>query len=353
MAFEERDWILIADFENFTGDEVFDRSLRTAVTVGIQQSQYVNVLPQTRIEKALQRMRKENTAKLDEALACEIAVREGIKAVLVFSIGEIGGVYSLTARLVESSKQTTVFSETDTADGKNQVLPVLDLLIKNVRKSLGESIQSISKQSMSLPKATTASLEALKTFTEGKSLYSNDRDMAIELIKKALEIDPEFALAHAELGDYFYMINLRSKGEEHFIKALRLMDRLTTRERLWIKALTEEWRGDSNRAIECYKIYLAQYPDDAHGWFNLGWLYMARLNKNEKAIETFRRVLDINPSDASSYINIATCYKEMRQYEKAIEYYEKGFLLSPESITGEYINSEYGFTLVILGPKPA
>jgi tetratricopeptide (TPR) repeat protein/predicted Ser/Thr protein kinase len=349
LAFQERDWILIADFENLTGDEVFDRSLYTAVTVGIQQSKYVNVLPQTRIDEALQRMRRENTAKLDEAVACELAVREGIKAVLVFSIGEIGGVYSLTTRLVEPNKQTTVFSETATADGKDKVLSVLGRLIRTVRQSLGESMQSISSQSMPLPKVTTASLEALKIYADGKRLFLKDSETGTELIKQALEIDPDFAKAHATMGEYCYINNLRSKGEEHFLKALSLMDRLSTRERLWIQALIEDWRGNSDKAIERYKIYLAQYPDDSEGWFDLGWVYMARLNKHEKAIEAFKRALDINPSGAEFYLNIATCNLNLRRYEKAIEFYEKGFQLSPELITGEYLNDEYGFTLVRLG----
>ncbi len=350
LAFEERDWILIADFENLTGDPVFDRSLQTAMTVGIQQSQYVNVLPPNRIQESLQRMRKESGVKLDEALACELAIREGVKAVVVCSISEVGGVYSLTVRLVEPNKQTAVLSETATAAEKNQVLLTLDFLVRLIRQNLGESLQSISHQGLALPKATTESLEALQTFADGRKQLGTDNDEAgIELIKHAVEIDPDFALAHAELGMDCYMNGARVKGEEHFAKATSLLDRLTLRERLWINAVVEDWRGNRTQAVEFYKAYLAQYPDDNGAWFRLGWVYMAGLSQYDKGVEAFQRALEIDSSDTGSYINIATCYSGLGQDEKAIEHYEKAFELRPSYITGNYINEEYGFTLARSG----
>ncbi len=350
LAFQERDWILIADFENVTGDPIFERSLQTAMTVGIQQSRYVNVLPPSRIQETLQRMRKESMARLDEALACEIAIREGIKAILVCSISEVGGVYSLTARLVEPNKRATVMSETATAAEKKQVLPVLDLLVRIVRQNLGESMNSISSQGLPLPKATTASLEALKTYADGREqIRTENNQTGIELMRQAVAIDPDFAMAHAELGMRYYINGARVKGEEHFAIATSLLDRLTLRERLWINAVVEDWRGNRTQAVEHYKAYLAQYPDDNSGWFRIGWVCMAALAQYEKGIEAFRNALEINPSDASSYINTATCYTGLGQYEKAAENYEKAFEINPSAIRGDYVNGEYGFTLVRLG----
>jgi serine/threonine protein kinase/tetratricopeptide (TPR) repeat protein len=349
LAFQERDWILISDFENLTGDPVFDRSLQTAMTVGIQQSKYVNVLPTSRVQEALKRMRKDSGARLDENLACEIAIREGAKAVLACSISDVGGVYSLTVRLVEPGKRVTVMSRASQATGKNQVLPTLDSLVKIVRENLGESLQSIERQGLFLPRATTASLEALKTFAEGRKLKNNNDRAGIELIKQAVTLDPDFALAHADLGMIYYMEGARQDGEKHFTRALALLDRLTLREQLWIQALIEDWRGNRDQAIEHYKTYLTQYADDSYGWYRLAWLYMAGLGQYERSIEAFKRVLKISPSDIGSYLNLGTCYMGLRQYEKAKENYEKGFELSPPQITGRYINHEYGFTLVRLG----
>jgi tetratricopeptide (TPR) repeat protein/tRNA A-37 threonylcarbamoyl transferase component Bud32 len=352
LAFQERDWILIADVENLTGDPIFDRSLQTAMTIGIQQSRYVNVFPPVRVQEALQRMRKESGAKLDETLACEIAVREGIKAVLVCGISDVGGVYSLTARLVEPGKRATVMSQTANASGKNQVLSTLDSIVKSIRQSLGESLSSMSSQSLPLPKATTALIEALKTYADGIRIITSDENAGYELIKQAVAIDPDFALARADLGAACYADKVdggRVKGEEHFTKALSLLNRLTLREQLWIRAVVEDCRGNSSKAAECYRTFLAQYPDDRDGWRRLGWLHMARQGQYEKAIEAFKRVLELDPSNAYSYVNIATCYMGSGQDEQARKNYEKGFELSPSDILGYNINSEYGLTLVRLG----
>lgn len=352
LAFQKRDWIVIADFENLTGDRVFDRSLQTALTVGIQQSQYVNVLPPARVQEALGRMRKESGAKLDEALASELAVREGVKAVLVCSIAEVGGVYSLTARLVEPGSRATVLTEATKVTGKNQVLPALDTLAKTVRQNLGESLLSISRQSLPLPRATTASLEALKTYTDGKRLLGTNEQAGIDLIRQAVAMDPDFAMAHADLGFHDYLSGDKIQGEEHFTKALSLLDRLTLREKLWIQALAEDCRGNRDQAVNDYRTYLAQYPDDGAARFRLGWTYMATLHQYEKAIEAFQKVLEINSSDSGAYINLATCYGGMGQREKAVEYYQKAFQIRPSEMTGPFVNHEYGFMLVEMGNLP-
>jgi len=349
LAFQGHDSIVIADFENLTGDQVFNRSLQTALTVGIQQSQYVSVLPPVRVQEALRRMRKESEAKLDEALASDLAVREGAKAVLVCSIAEVGGMYSLTARLVEPSSRAIVLTEVTKAAGKDQVLPALDSMAKAVRQELGESLMSVSRQSLPLPRATTASLEALKTYADGKKLAATNIQAGYDLIRQAVAIDPDFALAHADLGVQYYIWGNKTQGEEHFVKALSLMDRLTLREKLWIRAVVEDWRGNREQAVEYYKTYLAQYPDDSSGWFRLGWTYMAALGQREKAIEAFKRELEISPSDVGAYINLASCYNGLGQYETAVEYYEKGFKLNPSAITGIFVNHEYGFMLVKMG----
>ncbi len=353
LAFQERDWIVIADCENLAGDPAFDRSLQTAMMVGIQQSKYVNALPQSQVQEALVRMRKENYSKLDESLACELAVREGVKAVLVCSISEVGAVYSLTARLVEPNRRETVMSQVVRAAGKNQVLPALDSLVNTVRQKLGESLAGMSSQGLPLPKATTASLDALKIYADGIKIGTVNKETEFELMKQAVAIDPDFALAHANLGVSCYRgygagVG-RDEGEEHFAKALSLINRLTLRERLWIRAVIEDERGNGDRAVEQYKTFLTQYPDDSAGWSRYGWLHMARLGQYSKAIEAFRRVLEINPSHASSYGNIASCYVGLRQDKKAREYYEKYFELNPSGITATFINDYYGFTLVRLG----
>ena len=349
LAFEKRDWIVIADFENLTRDPVFDRSLQTALAVGIQQSQYVNVLPPNRVQEALRRMRKESGAKLDEATASELATREGAKAVLACSIAEVGGAYALSARLVEPRTRATVLTETTMAQGKGQVLPALDSLAKSVRQKLGESLSGVKEQGLPLPEATTSSLEALTTFTEGIKLAGTNPQAGVDLVEQAVSIDPDFAMAHAFLGVHYYATNDTTRGEEHFVKAMKLLDRLTLREKLWIRAEVEDFRGNREQAVQYYEAYLAQYPDDYRARFRVGWVYMATLHQYDNAISAFEKVLQANPSDDAAYINLATCYRGMGQTQKALEYYEKAFQIRPAAITEVYVNQEYGSLLLAMG----
>ncbi len=342
-AFNERDWILISDFENLTGDQVFDRSLRVALEVGIAQSQYVNVLPPQRLQSALQRMQRAPGDRLDEALASEVAVREGVRAVLSCSIAQVGGVYALTARVIDPQSRAAVLTRSVQAESKNRVLPALDELASAVRSALGESLPSIS-QNVPLPRATTSSLEALKLYADGLDRTS-DQATRDELLRQAVALDPQFSMAHAELGHRYYLMGDRAsrlRGEEHLVKALSLLDRLTPREQLWIQASAADDRGNRREAVEAYRAYLARYPDDASGWFRLGWTHMATLHEYQPAIEAFQRAVALRPADASSLVNIASSYAGLQKFPEAVEAYRKAFTIQPSLLFEPFINHEYG-----------
>jgi eukaryotic-like serine/threonine-protein kinase len=354
LAFKERDWLLVADFDNVTGDKDFDRSLRLGLEVGIAQSQFVNVLPVTRVQDALRRMQKTNVERLDEALATEVALREGARGVLACSIAQVGDRYPITARLVDPKTRTAVLTESVTADRKDRVLYALDTLATRIRRQLGESLKGLSSQGVALPQATTASLQALKLYAD--SFRANRQTDGDEFLRQAIALDPDFALAHAELGlHYFFTVDkeYRTQGEQHIEKALALVDRLTPKERLWIAALAEDSRGNRERAVDAYRAYLGQYPDDSRAWFRLGWTQMAGLGQFEQAIEAFTRATAINPSDVASQINLATSLGGLRRDQEARVAYEKAFAISPRDLTSANVNHEYGFTLVRLGDLPA
>jgi tetratricopeptide (TPR) repeat protein/predicted Ser/Thr protein kinase len=350
LAFNERDWILISDFENLTGDKVFDGPLRIALEVGVAQSRYVNVLPPQRLQAALQRMKRTTGDRLDETLASEVAVREGVRAVLACSISQVGDVYALTAKVIDPQSRAAVLTESVQARGKEHILEALGGLATRVRRELGESLSTISQAAVALPKATTASLEALKLYAD--SMKQKDDAASNTLLKQALTVDPDFAMAHAEMGRRYYLQpnrETRLEAEKHVARALALVDRLTPRERLWIQAAADDARGLRARAVDGYRTYLAQYPDDARAWFRMGWAYMAGLGQYEHAVEAFNKVIAINPKDAAAHVNLATCYRGQRKYEQAVETYRKAFELDPGMLTGQFVNHEYGSTLIHLG----
>ena len=345
LAFQERDWILITDFDNQTGEQVFDGSLATALTVGIQQSQYVNVFPPSRIQETLRRMRRTDVKRVDETIGREIALREGIKGLLACGISKVGENYSLTARIVDPDKQTAVFSDSSRAKNKEEVLGSLDELARKVRRALGESLTKISEQRMTLFSATTSSLEALNYYTRSRAAAG---DTEFQLLKQALELDPDFALAHAEMGLKFYLVGNRVEGEKHFQKALSLLDRLTTREKLWIQSVVEDWRGNREQGIQNYKAYLAQYPDDISAWYRLGYAYLVT-EKSALGVEAFEKVIELDKANIGGYINLASCYNLLKNNEEALANYQKAFSLNPAEALGSYVNNEYGFLLVRTG----
>ncbi len=349
IPFQERDWIVITDFDNQTGDNVFDNSLNTALRVNIQQSRYVNVFPASRVRETLQRMGKEAQEVLTEEVAGEVAQRESIKAVLSCKIDQVGEVYSLTASIIDPMTQMTHKTENAQARGKDQVLDALDNLVGKIRKDLGESLREIKEQRVMLPRATTSSLEALKLFADGEDAWGKRRDdEAVVMFTKALELDPEFAMAHAQLGTIYYWGGNRVDGEKHFTAAMAQIDRLTERERLLIQAWIPAYRGNRDEATLKYKLYLRRYPDDSRAWHNLAHNYLM-LKRYDESIEAFNRHLELYPTSASAFINLATCYTSTGRYELAVGNYKKGFDLNPQFLKVKNLNSEYGFTLVAMG----
>ncbi len=353
LAFKERDWIIVADFNNMTGDAVFDRSLRVALEVAIAQSQYVNVYPRDRVAATLQRMRRPPASRLDETLAAEVAERENVRGLLACDIAQLGNTYSLTARLIRPETREAVLTESVTAASKDGILTALGELATRVRANLGESVASMSDQSKPLPSITTSSLDALKLYADAMIAEKPSEDHTTdELLRQAIKLDPQFALAHAELGRRYYLTpsrETREAGEKHFEEALSATQRLTLRERLWIQAVAEDSRGNRERAVRAYETYLHQYPDDVRALFRVSWTRMATLGEFDKAIAGFTRVVALEPNDSAAWVNLATSYGGKGDLENSMRSYEKAFTLNPSLILGVFINHEYGFALVEAG----
>ena len=349
LAFAERDWVVLADVENLTQDAVFDRTIRLALGVAIAQSQYVNVFPDDRLQPVLRRMQRPPGTMLDEATAVDLAVREGIRAVVTCSIAEVGGKYLLAARVVDPSTRLGVINESEPAEGKDRVLAALDALAKRIRQRLGESLDGVTRQGVYLPLATTGSLEALKLFADaGRS----KPEVGQELLRQALVLDPDFAMAHAELGRAYYFSDrreVRLQGEQHLTRAVQLSARLTTREQLWIAATADDSRGLRAQAAQGYENYLAQYPDDARAWFRLGWTRMAGLSEYGAAIAAFERTIALVPRDASAHVNLASSLSGSGRFSAAVDMYRKAFALDPALIEGWFVNHEYGIALIKAG----
>jgi eukaryotic-like serine/threonine-protein kinase len=350
-SFRSRDSVLIADFENHTGDPRFDNALDTAFTVSIEQSRYANVFPRTRLDSVLARMEKPPGERITPGLAREICERENVRGLIAASITRTGQEYALTAQLIDPETGETVRSFTERSYGEDHILEAVDVLAKKIREALGESLYQIHEASKPLPQVTTQSLSALQQYAEGSELWRDGKYFdAGTLFKAAVVTDPDFAMAHAALGNAYYsfLYNQPEDGQKEYEKALSLASRTTDRERMGIEAHYAINRNHLNDSDRLVSAYLDRYPDDAPMRFDYANLLRAHQRQAE-AIEQYTQVLRLMPDYTHAYIGIATTYKTLGNYPQALQAYAKAFEIDPQWVAKGNISREYGFTLVANG----
>ncbi len=353
MGLEDRDFILVTELSNRTGEEVFDGSLQTALTIALRQSQFVNLVPAGQVRATLARMGADSAARIDVPMALEIAQREPwIKAVLAVDVTRLDTVYALSGQLLDPTTGAVVLAEEVRAGGRAAVLPALDSLGRVVRRRLGESLSAIDETSVALPRATTSSLSALKLFAVGQGAWDEGRpEEARTLWSESVALDSGFAWAHASLGMANRWIDGAASDAAvyHYEVAETLLDDLGERERLWIRSLIEVGRGNTDEAVATLRSYLRVYPDDAVAWANLG-RQLWGLGELDEAAEAYARALRLNPADASARINVAFIYDRLGRFKEAATSFEEAFALQPDARTRQFggVNHRAGFVYMKL-----
>jgi len=329
VPFAERGWMIIADFDNETGEAVFDGLVSEALSIDVQQSQYVNVFPRQRIEQTLERMGKEDIPTLDEDMAREVALREGLSAVLSGAIDKVGSSYILSARIVVPSTGEAVKTVRAEAATPDDVLGAIDDLSKRVRRDLGESILSIRRNDKPLANVTTESLQALQYYTLAAPHILKARwEDAIPLLHRAIEEDSSFAIAYSKLAAIYSNLNNIVASHKYSKLAREKAQNVTDRERYYIEARYCEDRGDRKRAIENFKLLVELYPDDFHGHNNLAFQYQYSYQYEEASAHA-REAIRIDPTSWYSHYNLAAIYAGMGQYEAAVESFHKALDINP------------------------
>jgi DNA-binding winged helix-turn-helix (wHTH) protein/tetratricopeptide (TPR) repeat protein len=354
LSFRERDSILVADFENHTGDPRFDDALLAAFSVSLEQSRYANIVPRGRVEAALKRMGKSPKEHVSGEIARELSQREGIRGIIAANITRTGQQYALTAQLIDPGSGVAVRSYSERAQGEDQILDALDKVAAKIRADLGESLYQIRRADRPLPQVTTSSLTALKHYTDGQSLWRGARfKEAVVEWSAATALDADFAMAHAALG-HAYCSNVldyqRERGAAEYQKALSLSSRVTDRERRTIEVAYATSMGHVEDADRFYQVYLRDYPDDWQMRWNYGRLLRMHA-RAEEAIQQYQEVLRISPNDGGAYIDIATLNKGLGRPAEAVAAYTKGFNLDPAPLEVSNINREYGFALIANGAE--
>ena len=322
IAFAKRDFVVVGDLKNLTGDEAFDNSLQTAFRIGLEQSQYVNVMPDLQVRSALKRMERDAATSVDRTIASEIAIREGARAVVLPTIAEVGGRVRLTAEIVDPTTQTSVYSDSVDGAGEDSVLPTMDDLLRKMRERLGESLGSIGETSAPLADVTTKNLDALKAYSTGlDSLADGKGQEANALFAHAVELDPDFALAYLALSNVAYSTGQKPKAHEYVQKALAHVDRLSAREKLVADGYASLF-ADPAAMREKWSLLARLYPDAMIGQNNLAFAEYWYENALDEAAANFAIVTaSRHPRRGYSWMVLGDVQLAMNQPEAARKSY--------------------------------
>jgi serine/threonine protein kinase/Flp pilus assembly protein TadD len=314
----EKDTIVLADFANSTGDAIFDDTLKTALAVSLRQSPFLNVLSDSQVAKTLKLMTLPASTKLTPEVALDACLREQSKAYIGGAIGTLGSEYVLALKAVNCQSGRTVAEEQVTVASKGQVLNALGKAASKVRGELGESLASVQKFDVPLAEATTSSLEALKAYSLGKNaLREKGPGAALPYHQRAIEIDPNFAIAYRALGGDYNSNGQPGRASEYFTKAFQLREHASDREKLDITAdYYSNVTGEVDKAIQTYQEEIASYPRTVGAYTELGGV-LVLLGQYEKAAEITRQAVQLAPDHVASYENLANCALALQRFDEA------------------------------------
>jgi eukaryotic-like serine/threonine-protein kinase len=312
----EKDTVVLADFDNSTGDAVFDGALKQALAVELGQSPFLNILSDRKVVGTLKLMGRPSTDRITREVAAELCLRTGSKAFILGSISSLGGQYVIGVDAIGCSTGDTLAKEQEQAANKQDVLKALNAATAKLRTQLGESLASVQKFDVPV-EATTPSLEALKAFSLGVTTFrAKGNAEAIPFYKRAIELDPNFAAAYGALGVVYSNLGQASLAAENMKKAYDLRDRVSEREKYRITAAYYETAtGEIEQATQVFEMWAKSYPQDTVPRGNLGAIYGA-LGQWDKSLEELNEAQRLEPT-AIGYADLASCYLASGQMDKA------------------------------------
>jgi serine/threonine protein kinase/Tfp pilus assembly protein PilF len=314
----DKDTIVLADFANSTGDTVFDDTLKTALSVALNQSPFLNVLPENKVAATLQMMSRPAGTKLTPEVTRELCQRAGSKVYLAGSIASLGSEYVLGLEAVNCQNGDTLAQEQVTAGSKEKVLDALGEAASKVRTELGESLATVQKFDVPLEQATTSSLEALKAYSLGRKA-TNEKGAAAALPydQRAIKLDPNFAMGYRAMGIGYANLQEPGRASEYLTKAFQLREHASEREKL---AIAGEYylnlTGELDKAAQTYQEEIENYPRESGGYNNLGLVFAAQ-GQYEKAAEIARQTVRLAPGRPGSYGNPANYALALQRFDEA------------------------------------
>ena len=310
-------WILIADFENGTGDSELGSVIRDGLTIQLQQSRFLNVLSREQVFDALRRMDRPGATTLDAATALELCRREAIPLLLTGTAYKRGDATWIAVQGMDAVSRAGLFTETEQFRSDGELFDRLDALAARVREHLGESLSGIQQRNEPLAKVTTSSLRALETYSlAADELARGNADRAVPLLEAALRVDPQFGMAHRLIARVYETLGNVAKEREHLARAYALRNNLTERERYHVEASYLLGQGKYEEAVNTLTVLTALYPGDGDGRYELAIAHRYAGNMN-KAIEELEKTLVGSPFMTVSYGDLVLLLARTGNYTRA------------------------------------
>jgi tetratricopeptide (TPR) repeat protein len=317
-ALQSRDLVLLAALDNRTGDTMFDDTLGEALAVQLRQSPFLNLVPDQRVQATLRMMQRPAGTRVMGDVGRDVCQRVGARALLTSTIAGLGSSYVITLSAQDCVTGDVLAEHQGQARSKEDVLVELGAASSHFREQLGESLASIKRYDARIVAATTASLEALKAYSQALVTRRTQGDRAaLPLLRRAVELDPEFALAHARLGTVYSNLLDDEASRRHTTRAFELRDKVSELERFYIEAryytIVEP---NLNKAIDAYRVSIATYPNDYASRTNLAILLKDR-GELEEALAMMRAATELAPEEPSARVNLISGLIAFGQFDEA------------------------------------
>jgi DNA-binding winged helix-turn-helix (wHTH) protein/tetratricopeptide (TPR) repeat protein len=320
----DKDTIVLADFSNTTGDAVFDDTLKQGLSVQLEQSPFLDLLSDRRVNETLKLMGRPAGDRLTPEVTREVCQRTGSTTIVTGSIAGLGSQYVIGLKAAECNTGDVLAEAQEQAAGKEAVLKALDNAAVSLRGKLGESLSSMQKYATPLEEATTPSLEALKAYSLGvKTRSAKGYTAALPFYKRAVELDPDFAMAYVNLGGAYFVLNEIGRGAENARKAYDLRGKVSERERFSIeRRYYMTATGELDKAAQTCELWQQTYPRDNEPYMVLGFISADRGNW-EKALAEFREALPLEPNRADNYLNLGIAFTALGRLDEAEAVYKQ------------------------------
>ena len=334
----DKDTIVLADFDNRTGDALFDDTMKQALAIQLEQSPFLNVLSDQKVSTTLKLMNRQPGERITPETAREICERTSSKALLAGSIAQLGSHYLIGIKAVNCRTGDSLGSAEAEAEGREGVVNALSEVANKLRAKLGESLASVEKHDKPLDESTTSSLEALQAFTRGiRTAQEQSDENALPYLQRAVELDTNFARAYAVLGQSYLNLEEPSLAIPNYKKAFELRNRVSERERFYIEgSYYLNVTGELERAAQVFTEYARAYPNDADAPAYVG-LTLYQLGKWEKSTTACHESLRLNPYNGLVAATLIADYLCLNRLDDAKAVYEQGTARKLENLLPESV----------------